>query len=74
LIRKKKEEVSATIDLRREGYRYKGANPNGLALSPDQKDVVRHAGEAKNAIAVWVNLQEGKALGRIPDGVVSELG
>ena len=64
VIDTEKEEVSATIDLRREGYRYKGANPNGLALSPDQKTLYVTLG-GENAIAV-VNLQEGKALGRIP--------
>jgi YVTN family beta-propeller protein len=64
VIGTEKEVVLATIDLRREGYRYTGANPNSVALSPDEKTLYVTLG-GENAVAI-VNLREGEVEGRIP--------
>jgi YVTN family beta-propeller protein len=64
VIDTEKEKVVETIDLRRNGYPYKGANPNSAALSPDEKTLYVTLG-GENAVAV-VDLAQGEVAGRIP--------
>ncbi len=59
------DRVVQIISLSRPGEKYKGANPNSLALSPDGTLYVTLGGE--NAIA-QVNLRNGRVIGRIPTG------
>ena len=46
-----REAVVETISLLRPGYRFKGANPNSLALSPDQRHLFVTLG-SENAVAM----------------------
>jgi YVTN family beta-propeller protein len=55
-----------TIPLSRSGFPYKGANPNSLALSPDERTLYVTLG-GENAVAV-VNLDTNSVAGRIPVG------
>src|SRR5262249_1495752 len=50
--------------LRRRGYRYLGANPNSVELSPDGKLLYATLG-GENAVAV-VDLRTRRLVGRIP--------
>jgi YVTN family beta-propeller protein len=61
-----KDKVVATISIARPGEKYKGSNPNSLAISPDGKTLYVTLG-GENAIAV-VDLANSKVLGRIPTG------
>lgn len=58
------DTLARVIDVRRPGYRYRGANPNSLALSANGATLyVTIAGE--NAIGV-IDVASGRVLGRIP--------
>ncbi len=69
VIDTKTNQVVDTIPLYRkndEEEKYKGANPNSLALSPDGKTLYVTLG-GENAVAV-VNLSNRRVIGRIPTG------
>jgi YVTN family beta-propeller protein len=55
-----------TISLARAGDRYRGANPNALAVAPDGKRLYVSLG-AENSVAV-VDLATSSVVGRIPTG------
>jgi YVTN family beta-propeller protein len=61
-----KDVVNSRISVARTGYKYKGSNPNSLALSPDGTRLYATLG-GENAVAV-INVASQKLLGRIPTG------
>jgi YVTN family beta-propeller protein len=61
-----KDVVNSRISLARPGYKYKGSNPNSLALSPDGTQLYATLG-GENAVAV-INVATKHVLGRIPTG------
>lgn len=56
----------ATIQVYREGDRYRGASPNALALSPDGNTLYVTLGN-ENAVGI-IDLREQRLIGRIPTG------
>ena len=59
-------KVVQTISLSRPRDKYKGANPNSLALGPKGETLYVSLG-GENSVAV-VNLKSGRVTGRIPTG------
>jgi YVTN family beta-propeller protein len=58
--------VKSRISVTRPGYKYKGSNPNSLALGPEGKVLYVTLG-GENAVAV-IDVASQQLLGRIPTG------
>jgi YVTN family beta-propeller protein len=62
----KTDKVAQRISLLRPGYKFLGAGPSGLTLSPDGETLYVTL-DNENALAI-IDLRHGRVLGRIPTG------